>query len=535
MNIKLVLQKLSVVAFLIGGSMFFCIPWGISSSGGKTVYESNGLIALLVSIGVCFALGFLLRKFGRHAHGTLFRREAIAIVGLSWIMATILGALPYLVSGSQRAEGIPMNVFDAIFESQSGFSTSGASIISELENPETLPRCILFWRSMTHFLGGLGIMVLFVAILGQGSAGKAIMRTEMPGPKSNNPQAKMQQTAWFLAYVYLGLNAVLIVILLCEGMTLFDAMAHSFGAIATGGFSTYNASIGHYANDTDLNAPLIEYTLVLFMFLGGTNFMLFYWCFIGQAGKLSGNAEWKAYAAIIMLATFAIFFTGRYNGDFDRFGMIEDRPIPALSQYEEENIPIETEFRTSLFQVVSLITTTGYGTDEYANWNPFSRGVLLLLMFFGSCAGSTAGGVKIIRIILGFKILKLEIEKFYRPNVVRSLRLDGVPLNEDMRSSLLVYFLAYMIIFAVSVLLVLGVESHFSPHEKSITIEHEFMNAISCTVSSLNNVGPAFGSTSNFGEFTSFSKFLFTWLMMFGRLEMFVVLSLFTPSFWRKM
>lgn len=539
MNIRLVLRKLGIVAFLLGGSMFFCLPWGLSALGGKPEYENKGLFALVLSMGISFLIGAILRRLGKGAQGTLFRREGIAIVGLSWILAMILGALPYLLSGSHRAVGIPMSICDALFESTSGFSTSGASIMNELENPALLPRCILFWRSMTHFLGGLGIMVLFVAILGQGTAGKTVMRTEMPGPKTASPQSKMQQTAWFLAYVYLGLNAVLIILLLAEGLTLFDSMAYAFGTIATGGFSPHNASVGHYAIDTNLNAPLIEYTLIVFMILGGTNFMLYYWCFLGRPGKLLKNTEWRAFLGIVLFSTLVIWGTGWMNDDFDQYGMSNVRPIPALTGASEHGervpVPTETEIRFSLFQVVSIITTTGYVTDEFTTWNPCSRGILLLLMFFGSCAGSTAGGVKIIRVVLGVKILGLEIEKFFRPNVVRSLRLDGEPLSDAMRSSILVYFLAYIAVFSLSVLLVLGVESHFSPFDRQITTDHQFMDSISCTLSALNNVGPARGSTENFADFTEFSKFVFTSLMMLGRLEMFVLFSIFSPSFWRKM
>jgi len=251
MNLTLLCKLLGLVAVLLGGTMAFSLPWALEN----WEVERHGFFGLLGAMAVCFVVAGVLRFIGRREHGQLFRKEAMAVVGLSWILATVLGALPFVFSGTCRAPGVPMTPVDAMFEAQSGFSTTGATVLTELEDPTVVPRCILFWRSSTHLLGGLGIIVLFVAILGQGSAGKALMRAEMPGPSQSTPQARMQHTAWVLFVIYACLNVVLTLFLLLEGLSLFDSLCHAFGTMATGGFSTYNASVGHFASSPTSTTP----------------------------------------------------------------------------------------------------------------------------------------------------------------------------------------------------------------------------------------------------------------------------------------
>ena len=298
---------------------------------------------------MCLAVGVSLWRLGRGAGGQLFRKEAMAVVALSWIMATVLGGLPYWFSGTLRAPRTPMSLVDAMFESQSGFSTTGATVLAELEDPEMVPRCILFWRSSTHYLGGLGIIVLFVAILGQGSAGKALMRAEMPGPSHSSPQARTQHTAWVLFLIYNGLNAALVLALWMQRVPLFDAICHAFGAIATGGFSTYNASVGHFATDPRLNSVIIELTIVVFMIVAGTNFMLLYWLLVRKPGKLFRDVEWRTYLAILAGATLLVLVAGLVHGDFDRYGTSEAAiegpgPITALMPDDEAFIGFTTTY-----------------------------------------------------------------------------------------------------------------------------------------------------------------------------------------------
>ena len=481
--------------------------------------EKTGIAALMGSIAVCVVVGLLLRWWGRGSkHDKLFRKEAMAVVGLSWVLATLLGALPFIFAGTQLGiddfgSPIPMTFVDALFESQSGFSTTGATVISDLENFEGIQHCILFWRSTTHFLGGLGILVLFVAILGQGSAGKALMRAEMPGPVKEGSEARMQHSAFVFAGIYLALNAILTVILCLEGMSLFDSLCHAFGTMATGGFSTYNASLKHF--DVGSNGALIDYTIIIFMFLAGTNFTLLYFCFVRrQMGKLVSDVEWQFYLGLIVVVTILVVAIGHWSGNFVR---VVDG---------ENTYPIADSIRYGLFQVVSIITTTGFGTHDFDKWNNFGRGTMLLLMFVGGCAGSTGGGMKVIRHILFLKILHLEIEHAYHPSVVRPIRMGGQAIEtQDLRKNILVYFSLVLAIFIFSWVAVVVIDA-----------KQTLVDSASMVAATLNNIGPGLGevgATKNYGHTTAGNKMLFILLMMLGRLELFSILVLFVPGFWR--
>jgi trk/ktr system potassium uptake protein len=613
MNLRVVSKLLGIVALLIGGTMVFSLPWASPAIGhrntGQVVdfFETRGFIALLASMVISFVVGWSLIRYGRGTEIRLYRKEAMAVVGLSWILATVLGAFPFWLRGTYRgpsvrlaadettwqvydaesylwrhwdtkgnlsadqhlvlhmlsnagARGltrdelsgktngsstvqvlnelrnedpdwrkaiifpneesasvdrrehfrlrwIKMGIADSLFESQSGFSTTGATVISDLEDPVLIPHCLLFWRSSTHFLGGLGIIVLFVAILGQGSAGKAMMRAEMPGPSKEGMQARMQQTAWVFAAIYCALNAVLTIILWLQGLSPFDALCHAFGTMATGGFSTWNKSLGHF------DSAWIEYTVTLFMIIAGTNFTLLYFVTLRQPKRLFQDVEWRTYIGVTAGITLLIVVTGLRAGDF-----------PDATQ----------AFRYGLFQVVSIITTTGYGTHDFDQWSSFGRGVLFLLMFVGGCAGSTGGGLKVIRHILFIKILALETEQAFHPTVVRPLRLGGKPVEDpDLRKNILVYFGLMLVIFVFSWMFVVAVEPDST---WGTTIEHKLIDSATGVAATLNNIGPGLGTvgaTQNYGHFSSLTKFLFVWLMMIGRIEIFAILVLFMPAFWR--
>jgi trk system potassium uptake protein TrkH len=610
---------LGVVAMLIGGTMVFSLPWAHPSLGhrgelaGTASFETRGFLALLISILLSFALGALLLWVGRGQKGRLYRREAMAVVGLSWILATLLGALPFSLRGTYRSPAvrqtseitswqvydfgtlvhhrwrtktilstdeqatlqalldvgskghsdetlqaalnvenpqsvlfnlanrdhvwqaallfptsgaelgsreshyrlrwIKMGFVDSLFESQSGFSTTGATVISDLEDSFLVPHCLLFWRSSTHFLGGLGIIVLFVAILGQGSAGKALMRNEMPGPSKEGMQARMQHTAWVFAAIYCALNGLLTLILKAQGLSWFDAICHAFGTLATGGFSTWNGSLGHF------DSAIIDYTVTVFMILAGTNFTLLYFLLLRQPGKLLADVEWRIYMGVIFGITLLVIGCGIYHGDFGG---------------ESWGERIQNGSRYGLFQVVSIITTTGYGTHDFDQWNSFGRGILFLLMFVGACAGSTGGGMKVIRHVLFLKILRLEIEQAFHPTVVRPLRLAGNTVDDpDLRKNILVYFSLILLIFVLSWMFIVAVEPDST---WGATPEHKLIDSASGVAATLNNIGPGLGTigaTQDYGHFSTVSKILFVWLMMVGRLEMFAILVLFIPSFWR--
>jgi trk system potassium uptake protein TrkH len=627
MNVKLLCKMLGTLSLLIGGVMLFSLVWAGPSIGyhtdpdptiEKDGWETAGIRGLLISTAICWLVGLGLRWFGRDAEKKLFRKEAMAVVGLSWILATALGALPYVLSGTSRgpslryfeptadtepmllvsrsqanlwnawqestghtpaeyavlravsnasARGlsqielieqsgvtnaasiferlaetellqrwlirpgeianapadrashyrqrwVKMGIVDAMFESQSGFSTTGATVLCDLEDPFLVPHCILFWRSSTHFLGGLGIIALFVVLLGQGSAGKSLMRAEMPGPTQESHTARMQHTAWLFAATYLVLNAVLAVILFFLGMSIFDAICHAFATMATGGFSTYNSSLGHFVKD-GVNGRTIEYVVMLFMMLAGTNFTLLLISVMGNPWQLFKDLEFRTYAGIIAGVAIGIITLGMIKGD------------PGFSGFEES-------FRNGLFQVITIITTTGFGTADFDQWNQFSRGVLFVLMFVGGCAGSTGGGMKVIRYVLFVKVLRIEIEEAYHPKIVRPLRIGGKAVEDkNLRRSIMVYFGLIAALFAFGFLFMILIEPDLTWGPDS---NNKLIDSASAVASTLNNIGPGLGivgPTQNYASFVPINKMLFIWLMMLGRLEIFPIIVLFAPRFWR--
>lgn len=538
MNYRLLSKLLSRITFLIAATMVFSLPWAHPSlqpgnirSGG---FEWGGFFALLGSISISLIVGGVFWYFGKTAAGPLYRREAMAIVGLSWILATVLGALPYALSGTctgedSNGDSVLMQPMDWIFEAQSGFSTTGATVLEKLEKPELVPRCILFWRSSTHFLGGLGIIVLFVAVLGQGSAGKTLMRSEMPGPSKEGTQARMQHTALVFASIYCALNVVLTICLKFCGLSWFDSLCHAFGTLATGGFSTYDGSIGGFEAVIGASAVLwAEIFIVVFMILAGTNFTLLYFLVVlRKPGKLIADVEWRTYVMIVVGVTLLVVVFGYVNQD--------------AGFYTEGNFwgSIGSALRQGGFQVVSILTTTGYGSaTDFDSWNSFGRGVLLLLMFVGGCAGSTGGGMKVIRHVLFVKILHLELEKSYHLTVVRPLRIGGQPVeDQELRKNILVYFGLVLLIFMLSWIVLVAIEpSSTWESRESGSSEHKLLDSASAVAATLNNIGPGLGTVGpkqNYAYFSPAAKLLFTVLMMIGRLEIFVFVVLLLPGFWR--
>jgi trk system potassium uptake protein TrkH len=516
MNRALICRLLGWIALLIGAAMALSLPWAVPAFGQTQSFEVRSFVGLLGAMAACGLAGGLLTWFGRGSKGAaLYRREAIAVVGLSWIMATILGALPFWFSGTCRgrdADGRPvlMDAFDGIFESASGFTGTGATVLTDLEDPELVPRAVLFWRSETHFLGGLGIMVLFVAILGLGSAGKALLLTEMPGPAAESEHARSQRAAWVFAAIFIGLTTVLTILLLVEGLTLFDALCHAFGTVATGGFSTYNKSIEHF------QSVGVEMTIAFFMFAACTNFTLLYYVVILRPSKLLADVEFRTYAIIILVVTSLVVVFGLTYGDFSDFA---------------------GAVRYGLFQVVSIITNTGFGTADFDKWHSLSRGLLLVLMFVGGCAGSTSCSIKVIRYILLFKVFGLEMEQVFHPNVVRHVRIGGKPLaDRDVRKDVAVYFGLILMIFLAGWLTLMAIEPDQSWVEAHLVPRDKLVDCASAVAATLNGVGPGLGivgETQNYAHFHGPSKFMLSGMMLLGRLEVFVVLILFVPSFWR--
>ncbi|HID76510.1 MAG TPA: TrkH family potassium uptake protein [Planctomycetaceae bacterium] len=503
-------RYLGIVCLIIGASMLLSIPWAHPALGAAVHFEWAAVVALASSAAVAAAVGAGLCHAGRRASGRLLRKETMAVVGLSWILATLFGALPYLFSGTRRSAAEPMSLADAIFESASGFTGTGATVLTDVEDPKLVPRAILFWRSETHFLGGLGIMVLFVAILGLGSAGKALMRTEMPGPSKETGVTRTQHAAWTFSAIYLGLNALLASLLMAQGMNAFDALCHAFGTVATGGFSTCNDSVGHFH---DLG---IEMTIAVFMVVACTNFALLYMLLRWKPLAMLADVEFRTYLGVLAAATGLVVVFGMRHADF--------------SSWAEA-------FRYGFFQVASILTNTGFTTHDFDNWNEIGRGTLFLLMFVGGCAGSTSCSLKVIRHILFVKILWRELERVYRPSVVRPLRVGGKPVEErDIVHSVLVYF-GLILMIAVLAWFALNVLEPDSAWSDLGSSRHEKLVDIASGVgATINGVGPGLGTigaVENYAHFQPASKLVFVLLMLLGRLELFVILVLFTPRFWR--
>lgn len=547
MNWLLLSRHLGLLGILVGGAMVFSLPWAFPVFGQTSDFERDGFHGLIISIAVSVVSGGILFAAGHREKGMILRKEALAIVGLGWLYAGLLGALPFLFSNTLRHSGdrvVRMSVPDAVFESISGFTTTGASVLTQLESPggsddvsllnpepadpspisapvprKLVPRCIMFWRSFTHWLGGMGIIVLFVAVLGQlGAGGKALMRREVPGPISEAVRPRVRETALTMWAIYVGLSVLLSIVYWCEGMTVFNALCHTFGTLATGGFSTWNSSLGHYG-------ATVQWTTVVFMIIAGTNFNLYYLMLTHPYGRkhqrfrarlqpLLRDPEYRLYLTII--ATVAVLlaaslWSGRLYGT------------------------VEETLRHALFATVTIMTTTGYGTEDFDQWSNFCRAVLLALMFVGGCAGSTGGGVKVVRFLLFARILKLEVESAFRPNVIRPLRIAGVNLDPGLRHEVIVYFSFVMLIFVSSWVLLLAIEPG-APWDHAHSGGTQLIDCASAVASSLNNIGPglgAVGPSMNYAEFAPQSKLLLALLMLLGRLELFAILVLFIPSFWR--
>ena len=536
----LLCRMLGLLSMLVGGSMVFSLPWAFPFCGETPEFESAGFYGLCQAIAISVASGLVLYLFGRRDQSAILRKEAFAVVGLGWMLAGILGALPFLLSGTQRHAGdkvIEVTIADCIFESISGFTTTGASVLTHLEAPrpgpdgtidesapaKLVPRCIMFWRCFTHWLGGMGIIVLFVAILGQlGAGGKALMRREVPGPITETVRPRIRETAVAMWLIYVGLSAILAVVLMFEGMTFYDSLCHTFGTMATGGFSTWNASLGHY------NSAVIEWTVILFMVFAGTNFTLYYLVLSGgrnsdgsrkslaaRFAPLFRDPEYRLYLSILFVATALLFGSLMRNGQFEHAA---------------------DSIRHAAFATVSITTTTGFGTADFDQWNDFSRALLIGLMFVGGCAGSTGGGVKVARFLLFAKLLKLEVETSFRRNVVRPLRVSGVNLDKSLRHEVVVYFCLILVIFVASWLLLAAIEPGDAWAHQDSGGRTQLLDSASAVAAILNNIGPgvgAVGPTMNYALFAPQSKLLLSLLMLLGRLELFAILVLFFPSFWK--
>jgi trk system potassium uptake protein TrkH len=453
------------------------------------IYAEDDLWVFLVSASFTSISGFILERLTKPSEKLeeIERKDGFLIASLCWFAAGIFGAIPFMLYG------VFENPIDAIFESVSGFTTTGASVMKDIE---IFPHGILFWRSFTQWLGGMGIIVLAIAILPRlAVGGMQLMAHEVPGPTTEKLTPKIAETAKKLWAIYLIFSALQFLLLYIAGMSLYDSILHTFTTMSTGGYSPNNLSIGAYGS------PLIEVIILVFMFIAGANFVLHYWLFKGDVKKLSDDPEFRFY---LFLNIGAILFI-----TLDLWM----RTHPSLLQ----------ALRFASFQVVSIGTTTGYATDNFDLWPSFSKWVLLILMFIGGCAGSTSGAIKNIRILILFKKGYREIYKLIYPKAVLPIRVGKRVATEDAISSMTTFFLFYFFIFLVGTLLVMA---------QGVPI----ITAISACATTIGNVGPGLeqvGPVLNFAHLPGFTKIVLSLLMLLGRLELFTIIVLFVPAFWK--
>jgi len=480
MNLRTVIRLIGVLLGFIGLSMSFPLFWSLYLDGPDAG-------ALGTSMAVCIGFGGVLFAVGWGSSAPVLRRESLAIVGGGWLLAAFFGALPFYLSGA-----IP-SFIDAYFESMSGFTTTGSTILLDIE---AMPRGLLFWRSFTHWLGGMGIVVLFVAVLPYLRAGgKQLFQSEVPGPAQDTLKPRIQETASFLWKVYVGLSAVLTALLYLQGMSFYDALCHTFGTMATGGFSTQNASVGAYDSWT------IDLTLIVFMILAATNFGLYFHVIRGRLNSLLRDPEWRFFVGLVGLCILLV----------------------SANLYHRNYDSVWGSLRYGSFQVVSIVTTTGFGTADFDVWPAFSVLILVSLMFVGGCAGSTGGGMKAIRFLILLKNAAHGVERVFRPHIVRTMKLGGEPVEDDLRDAIVVYFSLLMLLFLFSSLAMAAMGL-------------DLLTAVTSVATTLNNIGPglnAVGPIRNFAGIPDAGKLLLSICMLLGRLELFAVLVLFMPSFWQ--
>jgi len=493
LNFKIIFHLMGLLLLCNGAFMLVAgLVSGLYQDGVTEEITFSAILTLLIGILAMF--------FTRGHKKEVKRKEGYLIVTLGWLVMSVSGILPYYFSGA-----IP-NITDAFFETISGYTTTGASILNDIES---LPRGIIFWRSLTHWIGGMGIIVLAIAILPLlGIGGMQLFSAEAPGPNADKLHPRITDTAKRLWLIYVGYTAAETILLQLAGMSFFDAINHAMATLSTGGFSTKNASLAFW-NDQ----PLIQYIVILFMFLAGINFVLSYFAFKGKVQRVLKDEEFKYYGIFILL-----FVVIAALVIFTRANVEQGAVFPMV--FGEA----ESAFRHALFQVVAVVTTTGFVTADFTSWTPFLTVFFFGLMFSGGSAGSTAGGIKVMRHILIIKNGLLEFKRTLHPNAIIPVRFNRKPVTEHIVYNIIAFFVLYMLLFLIgaSILGILGLD---------------FVSAIGGAASSLGNVGPAFGTLnplSNFSGLPMLGKWWCAFLMLAGRLELFTVLILFTPYFWKR-
>jgi trk system potassium uptake protein TrkH len=484
MNLRPVLRILGLVLYVLATAELVPLVWCL------VPVDFDSARGLVIGAGSSAALGLAIRTAAGRAleEGELYRREGVLVVVGSWLMASVVGAIPYVASGA-----IP-NVMDAFFESASGFTTTGASILTDIE---VVARPILFWRSMTQWLGGIGIVVLFVALLSElGPGARFLFKLEVPGPKAEIMHARVRGTAVALFRIYMILTLLQTGLMIVFGASLYDALVHTFSTVSTGGFSPYADSAAHFG------AP-IQLLILLFMMAAGVNFALYY--ALARRRDLSAlrDVELRVYVGLAVCATAVVVFDLLVN---------QATPTPSIALLE------------GAFTVVSLMTTTGFGTGDFAQWPGMAQAVLLGLMFVGGCAGSTAGGAKIIRLLIGWKVTMREVRLTFSPNSVIAIGVGGQLVPEESQRGVVALLLLWVLGWGAGALLLSVGDT-------------DIVTAASASLATLSNIGPGLaevGPTGNFAFFAAWQKGVMVLLMWLGRLEFFALLALALPHFWRR-
>jgi trk system potassium uptake protein TrkH len=464
------------------------------------IYKDGVTSKLFISGGITILIGLLVMFNTKDHNKEMNKREGYIVVAFGWLVMALSGTIPYLLTGSIA------NFTDAFFETMSGYTTTGATILNDIE---IVPKGVLFWRSLTHWIGGMGIIVLAVAILPLlGIGGMQMFAAEAPGPSADKLHPRITDTAKRLWLIYFGYTVAETILLQVAGMSFFDAINHSMCTLSTGGFSTKNASVAYWNGQ-----PIIQYIIIVFMFLAGTNFVLSYFAFKGKVQKVIRDEELKLYFKFIVIFTIIAALIIYFKADLSE-STIEHPMVWGKA---------ESSFRHALFQVISVITTTGFITADYTLWTPFLMIFFFGLMFLGGSAGSTSGGVKVVRHLLLIKNGFLEFKRALHPNAILPVRYNGKAVSGDIVFNILAFFILYMLSFILGALV-------FS------MFEIDFMSSIGLSASSLGNVGPAlnnFGPVNNYDALPALAKWWASFLMLIGRLELFTVLILLTPFFWR--
>ncbi|HRI46374.1 MAG TPA: potassium transporter TrkG [Ignavibacteriaceae bacterium] len=478
-----------IIAYIIG---FLLIIEGLLMLPGvvfSLYYGDEDVLAIVFSSSITVITGLVLWFFSKSKeHQEIKKRDGYIIVALGWFLMSVFGTLPFLIHGS-----VP-SFIDAFFETVSGFTTTGASVIRDVE---ILPHGILFWRSMTHWIGGMGIIVLSLAILPLlGIGGMQLYVAEVAGPTKDKLHPRVQETAKRLWGIYVLITIAQTFLLLFGGMNLFDSLCHSFGTVATGGFSTKNASVAFY------NSAYIDYVIIFFMFISGTNFTLHYLALHGKIKSYFEDEEFRFYLIFVLTVVFSI---GIYL------------TITSSRGFEEA-------VRHAAFSVISILSSTGFVTDDYEKWGYFFSTIFLVLLLMGACAGSTSGGIKMVRHYLLLKNSVYELKRLIHPNAILPVRYNKKAVAPDIISKVSAFTLLYFFIFALAsiIMAMTGLE---------------LSSAMGAVAACLGNIGPGLGSTgpaTTFANVSDFGKAFLSFIMLLGRLELFTILIIFSPSFWKK-